>query len=73
MDERCCLHYVCFTGQLLFLSEGSSWMNIVVCIFVCFIGQLLFLSEGCSWMNIVVCIMCVLQDNCCFCQMVVVG
>ena len=49
MDERCCLHYVCFTGQLLFLSEGSSWMNVVVCI------------------------MCVLQDNCCFCQRVVVG
>ena len=73
MDERCCLHYVCFTGQLLFLSEGSSWMNIVVCIFVCFIGQLFFLSEGSSWMNIVVCIMCVLQDNCCFCQRVVVG
>ena len=73
MDERCCLHYVCFTGQLLFLSEGSSWMNIVVCIFVCFIGQLFFLSEGSSWMNIVVCIMYVLQDNCCFCQRVVVG
>ena len=72
MDERCCLHYVCFTGQLLFLSEGSSWMNVVVCI-VCFTGQLLFLSEGSSWMNIVVCIMCVLQDNCCFCQRVVVG
>ena len=72
MDERCCLHYVCFTGQLLFLSEGSSWMNVVVCI-VCFTGQLLFLSEGSSWMIIVVCIMCVLQDNCCFCQRVVVG
>ena len=72
MDERCCLHYVCFTGQLLFLSEGSSWMNVVVCI-VCFTGQLLFLSEGSSWMNIVVCIMCVLQDNCYFCQRVVVG
>ena len=63
---------MCFTGQLLFLSEGSSWMNVVVCI-VCFTGQLLFLSEGSSWMNIVVCIMCVLQDNCCFCQRVVVG
>ena len=63
---------MCFTGQLLFLSEGSSWMNVVVCI-VCFTGQLLFLSEGSSWMNIVVCIMCVLQDNCYFCQRVVVG
>ena len=72
MDEHCCLHYVCFTGQLLFLSEGSSWMNIVVCI-MCFTGQLLFLSDGSSWMNVVVCIMCVLQDNCCFCQRVVVG
>ena len=63
---------MCFTGQLLFLSEGSSWMNIVVCI-MCFTGQLLFLSDGSSWMNVVVCIMCVLQDNCCFCQRVVVG
>ena len=63
---------MCFTGQLLFLSEGSSWMNVVVCI-MCFTGQLLFLSDGSSWMNVVVCIMCVLQDNCCFCQRVVVG
>ena len=63
---------MCFTGQLLFLSEGSSWMNIVVCI-MSFTGQLLFLSDGSRWMNVVVCIMCVLQDNCCFCQSVVVG
>ena len=64
---------MCFTGQLLFLSEGSSWMNVVVCIMCVLQDNCSFLSDGSSWMNVVVCIMCVLQDNCCFCQRVVVG